>query len=180
LQAIGIESFIINRLPPEEANMLKQLMQKKAVWIVMMLLGSLFVVTAVSADSATGTGWVEAHGSGVAGLKGNIETLRISGDGVLYYYDGGQTDIPEVTGVGRRIELPNGWVKWVGFNGTFSLNDADHVKVVLHGRGIDLYAAGTGSVWLRGVGTYTFGSADGTIERGVWDSPDATREMRLE
>ncbi|VAW42401.1 hypothetical protein MNBD_CHLOROFLEXI01-3587 [hydrothermal vent metagenome] len=160
--------------------MLKRLMQKKAVWIVMMLLGSLFIVTAVSADTLIGTGWVEASGNGVAGLKGNLDTLRISGSGVLYYWDGGETDIPEVTGVGRRIELPNGWVKWVGFNGTFSLDDADHVKVALHGRDIDLYAAGTGTVWLRGHGTYTFGSADGNIVRGAWDSPDSTNEMTLE
>lgn len=160
--------------------MLKRLMQKKAVWIVMLMLGSLFVVTAVSADSATGTGWVEAHGSGAAGLKGNIDTLRISGNGVLYYYDGGETDIPEVTGVGRRIELPNGWVKWVGFNGTFSLDNADHVKVALHGRDIDLYAAGTGSIWLRGHGTYTHGKADGTIVHGMWDSADSTSKMALE
>ncbi|WP_420628326.1 hypothetical protein [Candidatus Leptofilum sp.] len=160
--------------------MLQSLLKKKAVWIVMILLGSLFVVTAVSADTATGTGWVEAHGSGVAGLKGNIDRLHINGHGVLYYYDGGQTDTPHVTGVGRKIELPNGWVKWVGFHGSFHLEDADHVKVVLHGRDIDLYASGTGSIWLRGHGTYTHGRADGTIVHGLWSHPDSTDEMPLE
>lgn len=160
--------------------MLKRLRQKKAVWVVMLLLGSLFVVTAVSADTLTGTGWVEAHGSGVAGLKGNIERLHINGNGTLYYYDGGQTDTPEVTGVGRRIELPNGWVKWVGFHGTFELEDADHVKVILHGRDIDLYASGTGSIFLRGQGTYIHGRADGTVERGFWDAPNSTEERPLE
>ncbi len=160
--------------------MLKQLMQKKAVWIVMMLLGSLFVVTAVSADTLTGTGWVEAHGNGTAGLKGNLDTLRISGDGVLYYWDGGETDVPIVTGHGRRIELPNGWVKWIGFNGTFSLDNADHVKVVLRGQNIDLYASGTGTIWLHGHGTYTHERADGIIVHGVWDASESTNEMPLE
>lgn len=154
--------------------------KKKSLWIVLLLLASLFIVTAVSADYAEGTGWIEAHGSGVAGLKGNINTVRISGSGTLYYHDGGETDTPTVTGVGRKIELPNGWVKWVGFHGTFSLQDADHVKIALHGRNIDLYASGTGSVWLRGKGTYTIGHPDGTITHGIWDTPDSTNEIPLE
>ncbi|MCP4418286.1 MAG: hypothetical protein GY805_16820 [Chloroflexi bacterium] len=162
--------------------MLKRVMQKKATWIVMMLLGSLFAVTAVSADSATetGSGWVKAHGNGVAGVKGNIDILHITGNGILYYYDGGQTDIPEVTGVGRRIDLGNGWVKWVGFHGSFHLEDADHVKVALHGRNIDLYASGTGTIWLRSYGTYTHGNGDGIFVHGIWAAPEATDEMPLE
>ncbi|GJM40820.1 MAG: hypothetical protein DHS20C20_11020 [Ardenticatenaceae bacterium] len=160
--------------------MLKSLLKKKIVWVVMMLMGSLFVVTAVSADTATGTGWVEAHGNGHAAIKGNLDVLHITGNGVLYYYDGGQTDIPEVSGVGRKIELPNGWVKWVGFNGSFHLENADHVKVALHGRDIDLYASGTGSIALRGHGTYTHGKADGTIVHGLWAHSDSTEEMPLE
>lgn len=160
--------------------MLQGLLNKKAVLVVLLLLGSLFAVSAVSADTLTGTGWVEAHGSGVAGLKGNVDRLTINGNGTLYYYDGGETDIPEVTGIGRRVELSNGWVKWVGFHGTFHLENADHVKVVLHGRDIDLYVSGTGSIWLRGVGTYTHGRADGTIVHGTWQPLNSTGEIPLE
>ncbi len=160
--------------------MLRGLLKKKAVWVVFLLLGSLFAVTAVSADTLTGTGWVEAHGSGVAGLKGNIDRLTINGNGTLYYYDGGETDVPEVTGIGRRVELPNGWVKWVGFHGSFHLENADHVKVILYGRDIDLYASGIGSIWLRGVGTYTHGRTDGTIVHGTWRPLNSTDEIPLE
>ena len=160
--------------------MLLGFLKKKMVWVSLLLLGSLGVVTAVSAATLAGTGWVEAHGSCVAGLKGNLDLLHINGSGTLYYYDGGQTDVPEVTGVGRKIALPNGWVKWVGFHGSFHLENADHVKVVLSGRDIDLYASGTGSIWLRGVGTYTHGRSDGTIVHGTWAPLNSTNEMPLE
>jgi len=145
-------------------------MKKKLFAVLALLLVGLAAVTAVSADVISGIGWLEAQGSGTARVDGYVKNLHIKGNGVLYYRDGGEEDAAEVTGYSRKIDLPNGWVKYEGFRGTFNLKDADQTTVALHGRNIGLQAMGRGTVWLRGHGTYSYGTPDGTVT-GDW-SPD--------
>ncbi len=142
-------------------------MKKKLFVVLALLLAGLAAVTAVSADVVSGIGWLEAQGDGTARVNGYVKSLRIKGNGVLYYRDGGEEDAAEVTGYGRKIDLPNGWVKYEGFHGAFDLKDADQTTVILHGRNIGLQAIGRGTVWLKGRGTYTYGARDGIVT-GDW------------
>ncbi len=145
-------------------------MKKKLFVVLALLLVGLAAATAVSADVISGIGWLEARGSGAVRVDGYVKNLHIKGSGVLYYRDGGEEDVAEVTGYGREIELPNGWVKYEGFRGTFNLKDADQTTVVLYGRDIGLQVSGRGTVWLKGYGTYRYGTPEGAVS-GNW-SPD--------
>lgn len=145
-------------------------MKKKLFVILILLFAGLAAATAVSADVVSGIGWLEAKGDGAVRMNGYAKNLGIRGNGVLYYRDGGEEDVPEVTGYGRKIDLPNGWVKYEGFHGTFYLEEADQTAVVFYGRSIGLRAVGRGTVWLKGRGVYAYGTPDGTVT-GDW-SPD--------
>ncbi len=153
-------------------------MKSKRTFFVLLavLAASLLLVTAVSADTVAGTGWIRAQGNGRAALHGNVANLYLSGDGVLWFKDRGDVDEPIVTGDGRRIEHPNGWVQYIGFNGTFHLRAADRVSVILRGRDINLFAAGRGVVHLVGSGTYTVGSGE-TILHGTWPEAGQTLDF---
>lgn len=156
--------------------MVKYLLTKKSVFIMLLLISSFFMVSMVSADTLSGTGWLYAQGNGVVVVKGDVDTLHIRGNGILYYKDAGETDTPTVTGTGRRIELPNGWVQYIGFNGTFHLTDADQVIVRIDGRNIHLYAEGTGDVWLRGEGHYRYHNGEELI-KGSWPAEGQSLEI---
>lgn len=141
---------------------------KRTLFILLMVMAaSLLMVAAVSADSLSGAGWLNAQGDGLAALRGYARTVELSGDGSLWYRDGGEVDVPTVTGNGRRIEYANGWVQYVGFDGDFSVSDADQFTVILRGKNIDLFADGQGRVYLKGEGSYVIGHEEGEIE-GTW------------
>ncbi|MCP5094893.1 MAG: hypothetical protein GY943_05005 [Chloroflexi bacterium] len=143
--------------------------KQKILLVVGLLFSSLFIVSLVSADTISGTGWLTAHGNGEAVIMGDFRAMHITGNGVLLFKDLGETDTPIVTGYGRKIELDNGWTKYVGFHGTFHLTNADNVIVRLEGRDIHMHLVGSGEVWLRGEGHYRYGSHDGGIE-GNWQA----------
>ncbi|PID85421.1 MAG: hypothetical protein CSA11_07720 [Chloroflexi bacterium] len=144
--------------------------------ITLLLLSSLMLVGVVSADTVRGEGWLQAQGAGVTTVRGQVDVLEIGGHGALWYRDRGEVDEPVVTGEGRRIEHDNGWVQYVGFNGRFQLTDADDVFVSLTGQGINLYAEGQGTVFLRGRGTYTYGSGE-TTTNGHWSINGRSLEL---
>lgn len=154
-------------------------MKKKLFMVLALLLVGLAAVTAVSADVISGIGWLEAQGSGTARVEGYVKNLHIKGNGVLYYRDGGEEDVAKVEGYGRKIDLPNGWVKYEGFRGTFNLKDADQTTAVLHGRNIGLQAIGRGTVWLKGQGTYTYGTREVVIQ-GDWQADGQTFSLDSE
>lgn len=142
-------------------------MKKKLMVVLAVLLVGLVAATAVSADVISGVGWLKAKGAGTVRMEGYAKNVYIEGNGVLYYHDGGEEDAAQVMGYGRKIDLPNGWVKYEGFHGSFALSEADQTTVVLHGRDISLHAAGRGTVWLKGHGSYVFDTPGGTIV-GNW------------
>ncbi|KAA3655421.1 MAG: hypothetical protein DWQ04_33585 [Chloroflexi bacterium] len=149
---------------------------RKSLLVLAILISSLFAVSLVSADTVSGTGRLHARGNGSIVLRGDVDTLRIHGRGTLFFKDAGETDEPAVTGTGVRIDLPNGWVQYVGFNGTFNLTDADDIVVKLDGRNINLYAAGSGDVWLRGQGHYQYDNGENNIT-GVWTTEGQAIEI---
>ncbi len=141
--------------------------KRTTILILVVVMASLLMVAAVSADTIVGTGWIRAHGDGSAAIEGYAANITISGNGTLWYKDEGEEDTPTVTGEGVRIEYPGGWVQYVGFHGTFSVEDADQITVILDGFKINLFAAGRGVVHLRGHGGYTVGHGSHIIH-GNW------------
>jgi hypothetical protein len=151
--------------------------KKLSVIVLALVLVSLSVAAVASADSVAGSGWITADGAGRVCMTGNGDALSISGNGVLWYFDGGEEATPVVTGRGHAREFANGWVRWRGFHGTFTLQDADDVIVCLRGWNIHLRAEGTGAVKLTGRGQYETGGDGVPTLSGSW-SPAGT-EIQL-
>ena len=150
---------------------------KRTILILLVVMAaSLLMVAAVSADTIAGTGWIRAQGDGRAALQVKVGTVHITGDGVLWFKDEGRPDVPTVTGYGRRIEHPNGWVQYIGFNGSFRISEADEFTVILHGEDINLFAAGRGRVYLQGHGRYVIGHGPVTIT-GTWSEKGETLDL---
>jgi hypothetical protein len=99
-----------------------------------------------------GTGIVVAEGDGSAYISGN-GTVNLSGNGTLVITDVyGDLSI-EVSGFGNKTELQQN--KWQ-YTGTGSADIAgSDIVVELEGRDIYLRAEGTGSITLKGTGSYT-------------------------
>jgi len=153
-------------------------MWKKLSLMALALILATFAVAAVaSADSVVGSGWITADGRGRVCLTGNADSITLSGNGVLWYFDGGEEDTPTVTGWGQAREFANGWVRWRGVNGEFTLQDADEVIVCLRGWDIHLRAEGTGAVRLTGRGHYETGGDGVPTLSGSWTP--AGREIQL-
>ena len=141
--------------------------KKFSLLALALVIATLLSTAVVSADSVAGKGWIEAEGNGRVCLTGNADVISISGNGVLWYFDGGEEDTPIVTGEGFRQEFASGWVRWNGFSGEFSLTDADEIIVCLRGRDVHLWAEGAGAVALTGHGHYETGGDSGS-SRGSW------------
>ena len=142
--------------------------KKLVVLFVVLLTVTLSVAAVASADSVSGSGWIDAQGDGRACMSGNAESITVSGQGVLWYFDGGEEDTPTITGQGVYRQFANGWQRWKGFDGVFSLTDADEVIVCLGGEDVHLLAEGVGAVQLRGEGSYETGSDDAPPFNGRW------------
>ena len=99
-----------------------------------------------------GTGALRTKGSGIATLEGSGKTV-IKGHGVLYINDVDADAMVHVTGDGRRIELPDGAVVYVGFRGKAEITGPTFVAR-LTGANIELGAVGRGRVRLEGCGHF--------------------------
>ena len=124
-------------------------MKKKALFLLAVLVASLVFASMASAETAEGTGTLKAQGDGLAGLHGT-GWVRVSGNGVLWVK--GAEHIA-IEGQGHKKVFPDGWIEYVGFNGTARIRGR-RVSVILAGERIDLYAIGSGRVILWGKGTY--------------------------
>lgn len=118
------------------------------------------------AQSGGGTGTLTASGNGLAGIRGN-GTVTISGNGILWIRDDAGDAIINVSGNGRRVELPSGWIRYTGFHGQARVSGSK-ITVALSGVGIEMQATGTGKFVLRGIGSYTVEKDGVTIMTGVW------------
>ena len=142
--------------------------KKVTILVLALVLVTMSMAAVASADSVVGSGWLEAEGQGRACMSGNADAITISGNGVLWYFDGGEEDAPAITGEGVHRQFASGWQRWKGFDGTFSLTDADEVIVCLRGEDVHLLAEGTGVVQLTGEGAYETGSGDAPPFNGRW------------
>jgi len=125
-------------------------MNKAAAISLFSLAAMAAVPLAAPAETLTGTGALHAQGSGIARLAGSGAT-RIQGKGVLVIHDAGADARIEVTGQGRRVELPNGAVAYFGFDGQARISGPTW-RVALTGADIRLAARGRGQVHLDGCG----------------------------
>lgn len=156
------------------------LKSKRMLFVLLVVLAASMMFTAVvSADNLSGTGWIRAEGDGRAALQGDARTVHLSGNGILWFKDEGEVDEPTVTGYGRKIEYPNGWVQYIGFDGQFHISDADQITIVLVGKNVNLFAVGQGRVYLEGEGHYIVGHGPHMI-RGEWALSGTTLELTAE
>ncbi len=101
----------------------------------------------------SGTGKLTASGNGKATMSGDMEVEISARSGVLTITDYDGNAEVDVTGYGTKEDMGNGTVRYSGFDGTASISGSS-VTVVILGDDIELTSKGTGSVVLRGCGTY--------------------------
>jgi hypothetical protein len=107
-----------------------------------------------------GTGRLEAEGNGFAFIRGSVDFVDIAGKGNLVVRDNNGDMTIEVSGFGTKRELGEGEYRYAG-EGSARIHGSN-VEVSLRGIGIKLAAEGTGSVTLRGNGSYSAGDKQGS------------------
>ncbi|RME89941.1 MAG: hypothetical protein D6770_03450 [Anaerolineae bacterium] len=137
-----------------------------SVVLVMTLLGAALAPQTVYARSGGGNGTLTASGDGLAGIRGN-GTVTVSGNGILWIKDHAGDASIQVSGSGVRRELPNGWIRYTGFQGQ-AVVSGSAVTVALSGYSIELQASGSGKFVLRGNGTYSVEKDGEIVVSGVW------------
>lgn len=118
------------------------------------------------AESGGGIGTLAADGDGLAGIRGD-GTVTISGNGVLWIKDHNSDASISVTGNGTKREMPNGWIRYTGFQGEANVSGS-MITVALSGYDINLQATGTGKFVLRGNGSYTVEKDGVIVLSGAW------------
>ncbi len=147
-----------------------------ALALILALTGAIaFVPQTASAESGGGTGTLIASGDGLAGIRGN-GTIHITGNGILYIRDHAGDASIQVTGSGQRTELPNGWIRYLGFHGTADVSGS-MITVALSGYDINLQASGTGKFLLRGNGTYSVERDGVVILSGTWTESAEVQQL---
>ena len=126
----------------------------------------IFVPQTALAQSGAGAGTLTASGDGLAGIRGN-GTVHITGNGILWIRDHNGDAVIEVTGNGHRMEMPNGWIRYSGFQGAAAVTGT-RITVALSGYDIQLEATGTGKFVLRGNGTYSVEKDGSIVATGAW------------
>jgi uncharacterized protein YdcH (DUF465 family) len=125
-----------------------------------------------------GTGKLTASGDGKATMSGNMEAKINARGGILTITDHDDNAEVDVTGYGTKEDLGNGAVRYSGFDGTASISGSS-VTVVILGDDIELTVEGTGSVILRGYGTYNVEKNGKHISSNDWAPPQG-EEMNQE
>lgn len=127
------------------------------------------VVPASMAAEAEGCGWIRAYGAGEAILDGD-GSVTIHGRGLAVVWVTGAEHL-SAWGIGRRVDLPDGTVRFEGWRGTI-LSSGDDMHVRMLGGLISFFAEGCGSVFLRGRGWYRTG-----LGGGVWSAEGGTIQI---
>ena len=98
-----------------------------------------------------GRGVLDAHGTGVAAVKGRVDMQVDANRGILLVKDIAGDAFVRVNGNGETAH-------WNGFTVYFGTGEASivgsHVAVIVVGTDIDLHAAGKGWAYLKGRGHY--------------------------
>ncbi len=126
-------------------------MKKGMLILVAALIASLSVAGVAYAKEFEGTGVLTAQGKGKAVVEGT-GTVVVYGHGVGVLWVKGAECI-EVQGEGHRDNLGNGWIRYRSLRGKAIITGKD-MKVRMVGGWIHFKAWGTGTVILKGRGTY--------------------------
>lgn len=135
-------------------------MKRQMFVIGLALTLTLILTSVVCAEGVRGTGELHAWGDGMAGVRGDVEEIIISGNGTLFIRDQGGDGEWTVSGTGRQRDLANGWTAYYGFDGAVEAHGSQ-ITVLLSGYDIDLQAKGTGAALLYGEGGYATKQSDG-------------------
>ena len=144
------------------------MMKKLAVLAaIISLAGLAFAGAASTADAATpprpsvvlaGRGVLDAHGTGVAAVKGLIDYHASAAEGILLVKDINGDAHVDVDGVGDTGEW-RGFKVYFGFHGNANIQGTD-VAVIVVGRDVDLHVFGRGWAYLKGDGQYSVNGGD--------------------
>lgn len=147
----------------------------KPVTFAFAILALVFAAVPAFAQTAQGTGTATAQGNGRAQVRCANCIVDVSGNGVLAILSQDGTVEVEISGEGRSEERETEWgtVKiYRGFNGTATIT-GEYFSVSLRGNDIDLFAEGTGRIWLRGNGDYTVNG-----QTGAWEENGAVIDLQ--
>ena len=100
-----------------------------------------------------GAGVLDAHGTGVAAVKGRMDYHARADEGILLVKDTGGDARVDIDGFGGTGEW-RGFKAYFGIRGNVHIVGSD-VAVILVGRDIDLHAEGRGWAFLKGEGRFT-------------------------
>jgi hypothetical protein len=150
---------------------------KRVAYAVGLAVALLVILTsAVYAEELRGTGELHAWGDGMAGVAGNVE-VTVTGNGMLFIRDRGGDGEWTVSGTGRRRHLPGGWTMYLGFSGTVEA-EGSRINILMSGYDLELWAEGTGVVFLFGEGGYeTRHGEDAWSDERAW--PGKLEAVRL-
>jgi len=126
-----------------------------------------------SADLGS-TGKLTASGDGKATMSGDMEAKINARGGILTITDYDGNAEVEVTGYGTKEDIGDGVVRYSGFDGTADISGSS-VTVVVLGDDIELTVEGTGSVILRGYGTYDVEKDGKHISSNDWAPEEQTK-----
>jgi len=135
----------------------KQLNWLKVMIAMVVALALLAPSGAAFAAEENGTGTITAKGVGFARIEGNGTVTINRGAGAVWVT--GATDI-QTSGRGRRTILADGTIRLTGYSGAITIT-GEQLVVKIEGGTIDLTAIGTGSVLLKGRGSYSVGDITG-------------------
>jgi len=131
------------------------------------------------AVALSGSGTLEASGSGTAWVHGSPDLALSCDHGTLMVRDRAGDMVISVTGTGVK-DQSGVWTMYNGFDGTADITGSN-VSVALVGSGIDLTVTGTGRAILVGDGTYQVrGHDDGLISSGGWQGQRDEYETGIE
>ena len=135
--------------------------------IVVLVLG-LLTATVVSAETIQGTGTLTARGAGVARVQGD-GTVDIKGLGVgtVWVHN---AETLRASGRGMRWDLPGG-VLFAGWSGRIHAS-GEELTVTMSGGLIHFTARGSGTVFLKGYGSYWLNG-----EPGNWSPEGITIDL---
>ncbi len=129
---------------------------------------SVFVLSgtaSAASETISGRGVLYARGSGVAEIVGDGR-VEIRSYGVGTVTISGAENI-EARGTGHKVDMPDGSVKFTGWDGYIRATGED-MTVRMTGSKIQFRAAGEGTAFLKGHGTFRIGGHTGRwTEDGV-------------
>jgi len=115
--------------------------------------------TRLDSKEISGTGTIHIEGQGTATLSGSGKTEGTTDTGAtaLVTDKGGDATI-DLHGQGKKEELGNNQTRYTGF-GNITVSGSD-IEVTITGSNLNIDASGTGTITMKGTGTYRVGDGE--------------------